>query len=173
MIRVPGRRVLGPLGSPSRAQLEGREPPSLLRQILRLLFIAAIIAVVIALPLAFFVKTTWDRQGDAPAAALRAFCADMEAGDYATAYLSFDAGYRSTTSAGDFAHANTLRKVLLGPVQHCRVDGRNLVALNPRDASFDVTLTLSDGAHMGTVILHQYPSGDWLITTLSPELHLD
>jgi hypothetical protein len=55
MIRVPGRRVLGPLGSPSRAQLEGREPPGLLRQIGRLLIIAAVIVVVLALPFAFFV----------------------------------------------------------------------------------------------------------------------
>ncbi len=112
-----------------------------------------------------------NRQGSAPQQRVEAFCQALVAKDYSTASVYVNHDMFGSTS--DFVQANLARDAQIGPVSNCVVLGRNYFAsFNLADAAFDVAMTLPNGRHQGTIMLHDEGDATWIITYISPDLSL-
>jgi hypothetical protein len=114
-------------------------------------------------------------QGDAQTAAARQFCADEVRQDYAAAYslLSSDYIHLYSLDQGQFVQALQQRDQQRGPVHACSIAGRDYVRTFETigGAVFQVTVTLGDGSHTGTITVTN--DHGWKVERMDAQLHLD
>lgn len=109
-------------------------------------------------------------QGPYPENAVHEFCQALISKDYATAWDHVDPD--ALGEEDQFLQANRARDAQIGPVSDCVVLGRNyFAAFGDSEAAFEVAVTLPDGRHQGTVMLHNIHGG-WFITYLASDLSL-
>jgi hypothetical protein len=109
-------------------------------------------------------------QGPYPENAVHQFCHALISKDYATAWDLVDPD--AFGEKDQFLQANSARDTQIGPVSNCVVIGRNyFAAFGESEAAFEVAVTLPDGRHQGTIMLHD-KNGGWRITYLASDLSL-
>ena len=111
-----------------------------------------------------------------PAAVVQAYCGDLLAKDYASAYDLFSPHARARLTEDQFQRAGVVRERLDGVATGCAItDGLPLVgsagALNPFAGAATITATLRRRrAQTGTVTLVRQDGGSWTIDALDPAL---
>ncbi len=111
-----------------------------------------------------------------PAGVVQAYCGDLLARDYASAYDLFSPQARARLTKDQFERASAIRERLDGAATDCAItDGLPLVgnpgALNPFAGTATITATLRRRhAQSGAVTLARQDGGTWAIDRIDPSL---